>query len=308
MLKQRLITALILAPILVWLIKLPNPLYFQMVLVLVGIIAAKEWSDLAQFNKARHYGFFIFLWLLFIAVTLWLVFLTHSIILIILLSLAWWVLNLGFIFSYPVAQKYWHGGVYLRATNGILLLAPSLLLLGNLQSTNSNALLLLLLIVWGADSGAYFAGKYFGKHLLIAKISPKKTVEGLIGGVVVGVLLAGVFSHWIYQQIEFKYLLFSGIIALASVVGDLYESMFKRAAKLKDSGSILPGHGGILDRIDSLTSAVVLFVLLLLPLQNTDEKPTKPLPKAKNTLNIYTANNNVLFPTLPILKCNKLPC
>lgn len=280
MLKQRLLTALILAPILVLIIKLPNPIYFQILLVVVGIIAAIEWGKLAQFSKIIHYVFFAFLCWLFIALTLWFMFVVQVIMPIIVLSLAWWALNLGFILRYPKSQKYWYGNVYLRALNGALLLAPSLLFLGLLQATDAHSILFLLLIIWSADIGAYFAGKRFGKHLLAPKISPKKTIEGVVGGVFASMILTAILSVWFYQQIELKYLLLSGLIALMSVLGDLYISLFKRAANLKDSGAILPGHGGILDRIDSLTSAVILFVLLamLVPVPQSDyEKPAQQL-------------------------------
>lgn len=257
MLKQRLITALVLAPLLIWIIKLPDPIYFQILLVIVGIIGATEWVKLAQFNQIRHYAFFVALWLFFI------IFMTRSIFPIIVLSLTWWMFNLGFIFRYPKSQNFWYGNVYLRAINGVFLLAPSLLLLGLLQKYNANGLLFLLLIIWSADTGAYFVGKHFGKRLLAPKISPKKTVEGMLGGVFASMVLTAILSAWVYQQVELKHLILTALIALMSVVGDLYESLFKRAAKVKNSGAILPGHGGILDRIDSLTSAVVLFVLLV---------------------------------------------
>lgn len=317
MLKQRLLTALILAPILVWIIKLPNPIYFQILLVIIGVIAVKEWGYLAQFNKARHYAFFAFFCLFYIVFMGGVIFILPGAagVLIIGLSLIWWVFNLVFIFNYPKSQKYFYGNVYLRAMNGVMLLVPSLLMLGFLQASNADMLLFLLLIIWSADIGAYFVGKYFGKHLLAPKISPKKTIEGVLGGMLGSMILTAILSAWIYQQVELKHLLLSALIALVSVVGDLYESLFKRAANIKNSGSILPGHGGILDRIDSLLPVSIVFPLLLIfvqPAQSDCEIQAQQLSEKHNTPYICTPEgiqkippiNPNLFslPSAPILK------
>lgn len=317
MLKKRLLTALILAPLLIWIIKLPNPIYFQALLVVIGVIAVKEWGVLAQFTKARHYVFFVFLCLFYIAFMAALVFILSGLAIIpmIGLPLIWWMFNLVFIFTYPKSQKYFYGNVYLRAMNGVMLLLPSLLMLGYLQAGDADMLLFLLLIIWSADIGSYFAGKHFGKHLLAPKISPKKTIEGVLGGMLGSMVLTAILSAWVYQQVELKHLLLSALIALVSVVGDLYESLFKRAANVKDSGSILPGHGGILDRIDSLLPVIVVFPLLLifvLPPQSDCEIQAQQLSKKHNTSYICTPEgiqkispiNPDLFslPSAPILK------
>lgn len=124
-------------------------------------------------------------------------------------------------------------------------------------------ILLLCFIVWGADTGAYFTGRFFGRRKLAPRISPKKTLEGFAGA-----FLFGLLSFWIAIAIfgftvthPVLWSLFVILIVFVSVVGDLFESMFKRRQKVKDSGSILPGHGGFLDRIDSLTAAAPIFWL-----------------------------------------------
>ncbi|EJS86028.1 hypothetical protein AAUPMB_19730, partial [Pasteurella multocida subsp. multocida str. Anand1_buffalo] len=120
------------------------------------------------------------------------------------------------------------------------------------------------ILVWSADSGAYFAGRQFGKNKLAPKVSPGKSWEGVIGGLVTAGILASIFIHFTQES------LLSGIsipafIALSvatvavSILGDLTESMFKRQSGIKDSSQLIPGHGGILDRIDSLTAAVPFF-------------------------------------------------
>lgn len=123
-------------------------------------------------------------------------------------------------------------------------------------ATGWHLTILLFLVVWVEDIFAYAFGRMVGRIPLARKISPKKTVEGAIAGLAGGVLAAWGFSHWIWQTGDQKtVILIGGMVALAGQVGDLVESALKRAANLKDSGAILPGHGGLLDRIDSLLFA-----------------------------------------------------
>ena len=119
-----------------------------------------------------------------------------------------------------------------------------------------------MLVVWATDTGAYFAGRTLGKHKLMPSVSPAKTLEGLAGGLLTTmVVVAGVM--YIAPEQELGLLVVVTLVtALASAFGDLSESMFKRAANIKDSGTILPGHGGILDRIDSLTAAFPVFTFI----------------------------------------------
>ena len=118
----------------------------------------------------------------------------------------------------------------------------------------------MLLLVWATDVGGYFAGRRFGRLKLAPAVSPNKTWEGAIGGTLLALVVAGLGARWFgYPLLPFVAL--ASVVVLSSMVGDLAESMFKRFAGLKDSGSLLPGHGGILDRIDSITAAVPFFVL-----------------------------------------------
>ncbi|HEX7988885.1 MAG TPA: phosphatidate cytidylyltransferase [Stenotrophomonas sp.] len=124
-------------------------------------------------------------------------------------------------------------------------------------------LLTALTLVWAADSGAYFAGRAFGKHKLAPRISPNKTIEGLLGGLVAGLVTAGAFGWFAgVQMSQFGWLmLVTAVAVLASVLGDLFESLLKRHAGAKDSGHIIPGHGGVLDRIDGVLAALPVFAL-----------------------------------------------
>jgi phosphatidate cytidylyltransferase len=143
---------------------------------------------------------------------------------------------------------------------GALVLIPAYLAIMSLYLLQPALLLFVLIIVWVADIGAYFTGKRFGKVKLAPKISPGKTWEGVFGGLLAVAVLALVRARWL--EIEIVVLLpFCLAVAIISIIGDLTVSMFKRNAGVKDSGRLFPGHGGVLDRIDSVTAAAPLFAL-----------------------------------------------
>lgn len=124
-------------------------------------------------------------------------------------------------------------------------------------------LMYLFALVWVADSGAYFSGKAFGKHKLIPDVSPNKTIEGLVGGLALTVIVIAAVAY--YRHLMgwhlVGFVMLSMVTVLASVLGDLFESLLKRQANIKDSGNLLPGHGGVLDRIDSILAAAPIFAL-----------------------------------------------
>ena len=122
-----------------------------------------------------------------------------------------------------------------------------------------------MFVVWGADTGAYFAGRAFGRHKLAPRVSPGKTWEGVAGGAVLALLVAWVGTIWLEPVGGYAaFLVLVLLTVMISILGDLMESLFKRVADLKDSGGLLPGHGGVMDRIDSMTAAGPFFVLGLL--------------------------------------------
>jgi phosphatidate cytidylyltransferase len=159
----------------------------------------------------------------------------------------------------------------LRAVLAVLLMSlwvgAPLAHLGIFPDTRSGVVLILIAVVgpWISDSGAYFAGRFFGRHLLFPSLSPKKTVEGGLGGLLVTVLFVAPVAYVLLTFSPAKALLIGAVVSLASQCGDLFESSLKRILDVKDLGSFLPGHGGVLDRVDSLlfTAPAVYYISLL---------------------------------------------
>ncbi|QHM76600.1 Phosphatidate cytidylyltransferase [Mixta theicola] len=188
-------------------------------------------------------------------------------------ALGWWIAALLLVLFYPASAGFWRGSRALRLVFGVLTIVPFFFGMVALRQYHYELdrfagawwLLYVMLLVWGADSGAYMFGRLFGKHKLAPKVSPGKTWEGFFGGLLTSAVIAWLFGLWAPLSVAPGTLLICSLIAaLASVLGDLTESMFKREAGIKDSGQLIPGHGGILDRIDSLTAAVPVFACLLL--------------------------------------------
>lgn len=281
MLKYRIITALVLIPLVIAALFLLPLQGFAWVTLLICVLGAWEWAPLAGFKALPQRilittGFFILL-----SLSLLVFFLpwhTRRIELSIIKGMLWlvpfwWLIALGLVLFYPRSANLWRGSRILPLLFGLLTLLPfffgMLVLRQSYYSLDPSIgawwLLYVMVLVWGADSGAYLFGKRFGKHKLAPSVSPGKTWEGLIGGLLTSVLISWVFGRFAPLDVLPTALLISSVLAtLASVLGDLTESMLKREAGIKDSGHLLPGHGGILDRIDSLLAAIPIFACLRL--------------------------------------------
>ena len=151
---------------------------------------------------------------------------------------------------------------------GLIILVPTWCSLVYLKSlANGSAFIIyLLFLIWAADSGAYFIGRKWGKRKLASHVSPGKTWEGTIAGIISGLFVTMAFILFTENIVnnEILFILISILVIVMSVIGDLMESIVKRNANIKDSGHLLPGHGGILDRIDSLTAAAPVFTFGLI--------------------------------------------
>lgn len=266
MLKQRILTALWLLPLALggffWL----EGGQFALFVGAVVVLAAWEWAQLAGFSAqpmrvayaAVVAGLLYGLYLL-PQLAPWLL----------LLSLLWWLLAALLVVTYPRSKAYLHAPLS-KPLIGLLLLLPAWqgLLLLKQWPLGNGLIIAVMVLVWGADIGAYFVGRAFGKRKLAPHVSPGKSWEGVFGGLLSCLLIAlalGLYRQWAAQQLLIA-LVCTALLVLVSVLGDLTESLFKREAGIKDSSNLLPGHGGILDRIDSLTAAIPMFALLLLVL------------------------------------------
>ncbi len=251
--KQRIITAIIALAVLGILLFVMPPLAVHIALGLLIVAGAWEWSNfLGDLGTSARIAYVAMIAGLLLATVLFFSAWTEQ---ILMLSLAWWFVALIWTFLFPTAIPQ-----AIRWIVGALVLVPLYIALIILYTANPMILVFALLIVWVADSGAYFAGKTLGRVKLAPQISPGKTWEGVIGGLVAVLVLTLVSATKV--EIDLAVLLpFCLAVAALSVVGDLTVSMFKRTAGVKDSGSLFPGHGGVLDRIDSVAAAAPLFAL-----------------------------------------------
>lgn len=278
MLKYRLITALILIPLVIAALFMLPPKGFALVTLGVCMLAAWEWGQFAGLgSSAQRLSLAFMCGALLALMTLSLPNYHYSVHLLpirvsLWVSLAWWCAALLLVLSYPGSAGFWRNSKALRLLFGVLTIVPFFWGMVALRQHHYDSdpffgawwLLYVMLLVWGADSGAYMFGKLFGKHKLAPKVSPGKTWEGFVGGLATSAIISLLFS--IYAPLgvaPFTLLICSVIAALASVLGDLTESMFKREAGIKDSSHLIPGHGGVLDRIDSLTAAIPVFACLM---------------------------------------------
>jgi len=262
MLKLRILSSLVLIPLVLWaLFGWPLP-WFAAFIGLFILSGAWEWSALAGLRSrpAR--------WAFMIAVTVMsiVVFLRQSWIETILaVAVVFWALVLvDHVRKAPLSGGMLRNRASRIACGLIILVATWVAIVALRQQPRGEWLsLFLYLLVWGADTGAYFSGSFFGKHKLAPEVSPGKTWEGVAGGIIWVMLLVVVTAihfGWTAEIIA-GWLGIAVAVGLVSVLGDLFESRIKRVAGVKDSGGLIPGHGGVLDRIDAMTAAAPLFVL-----------------------------------------------
>ena len=182
------------------------------------------------------------------------------------ISSVWWVLAFLWVKTYPESASIWNNRV-VKSFMGFFIIIPMWFCIAFIFNLNYGRYLLILLVILvaAADIGGYLVGKKIGRHALIPKVSPNKTWEGFCGGFVFSILL--VSCIWLIFPVDYKFYSFSSLLlvtiftVLASVVGDLTVSMLKREGGQKDTGSLLPGHGGLLDRIDGIFGAAPIFTL-----------------------------------------------
>lgn len=261
MFRERLITAAVLIPIVLLAICFGNIWVLSAAVLILMLGLGYEWMSLIPLKPITQQCFFMLCLLAALIPSLFA--------LDIYLKLNWffWAVILIALITYPASQVYWGHRVvvalmclfslplFLSSLNGLLL-----------QSQGREMLIYLLFLVWAVDIGAYLVGKQWGQHKLIPAVSPGKSYEGALGGVVAGLLIAWGGYAYIQPAEGTKWFLSAVLIIAVSMVGDLVISMLKRRSHLKDTGQLLPGHGGLLDRLDSLIAALPFFYCIY-PLQ-----------------------------------------
>lgn len=259
MLKQRIITALILIPLTLALLFYASPALFGAVTGVLCLLGAWEWAALSGYDSALARVIYlvvmsvVFMMMLFVPAPL-----------IMFLAMTWWVLALAMVLLYPRGEACLKATRWLRAGMGLLVILPCWAAVNQLRAEDGGvwAVLFVFILIWGADIAAYFAGRYFGRRKLLQNVSPGKTQEGALAAILFSTL-AGLLALSLGRPPLMVWpwaLLLCWVTTAASILGDLLESLMKRVAGVKDSGHWLPGHGGIMDRIDSLTAAAPTFV------------------------------------------------
>ena len=269
MLKTRILTAIILIALFIPALFYLPAIFWAMLLLGLTIVASREWCRLAKFTTHQTI-------LYLISTTL----LGGELLLIISEAVTINPNNTSMIWIYVVSCIFWGGvapillwkfyavkSVSLLMLMGWLILLPTCLALYQLRAIDPWLLLGSMGVVWVSDIAAYFVGRSFGKHKLAPNISPGKTWEGVAGALIVVVCYALIWGQFIGKGdniLIINLVLLSLLLAGLGIIGDLFESLMKRQAGVKDSGNIFPGHGGILDRIDALTSTLPIAVLAFL--------------------------------------------
>ena len=256
---SREITAVVAAPLVIWLIGWSHSYVFNSVIALVGVLAMYEFIQLGR-AKGYHIPLVLCVVVMLIIMA---AFVLEELSVELGMFAALLLIPASYVFSRkPVEDSLPSSAVAVLATTYVGLLGGSLIRLRHdFPDDGWKLVFFLLLVVWLGDSGAYYVGRKFGKHKLSPRISPKKTVEGLAGGIATSIIAAIVIHFTFFPTFPLLHAVIAGVIlSVAGVVGDLAESMWKRSAAVKDSGTLLPGHGGFLDRFDSiLFTAPILY-------------------------------------------------
>lgn len=257
-LMQRVVTALVLFAIVLFVFfRLPAPAGI-IVISAFTLLAAWEWSGFLRTGSALLRGAYVILLFSLMLATWWAIPERMSLRPLFWLSLVWWVVAFVWVLRYPTAI-----GRVTAAVCGVFVVIPAwaglVYLLGD-PGIGPAFVLLLLMTVWAADVAAYFVGRRIGRARLAPKVSPGKTWEGAVGGLCGSAIIASAGAAVVGLPIAVM-LPIGVCMGAISILGDLTVSMFKRSADLKDSGQLFPGHGGVLDRLDSVTPAVPVFAL-----------------------------------------------
>jgi phosphatidate cytidylyltransferase len=264
-LRARILTAVVLAPLAVaGVLWLPSS-WFAILFGVILCAAMWEWTRVIGFRMRRLRAVIVAGNATLMIAVLGL-HLEHWVLPIVWVGVGWWCLALAWLRAFEFGAAPTRRNLELKALVGSVMLVPAWAAAWSLHRDGEHGpvwTLYVLVLIWIADISAYFAGRRFGQHKLAPRISPGKTIEGVYGALA-GTLVYAALVGWGVAAIPVGHWQLIGLSLLTvgfSIVGDLFESLIKRQAQLKDSGSLLPGHGGLLDRIDSVLAAFPIFVV-----------------------------------------------
>ncbi|TCZ89009.1 phosphatidate cytidylyltransferase [Lysobacter sp. N42] len=271
MTRTRIAAALVMAPVAIAaILLLPTP-WMMIAAAVVFLGGLWEWFDLAEVEDSLARGVLLLANLALMVAIVWASRSPEGGTLVLyqvasMVGIVWWLLALLWLGRFDFGSNHESWARALKLAAGTLAVVPAWCALTWLHADGPNGhrwLLAALAAVWAADTGAYFAGRHLGRHKLAPRVSPNKTIEGLVGGVVAGTIASVAFAAFAGARGDelYRVALVASIAILFSVVGDLYESLLKRHVGKKDSGRLIPGHGGVLDRIDAVLAALPAFAL-----------------------------------------------
>jgi phosphatidate cytidylyltransferase len=254
MFLQRLLTTIILVPLVLLAIYQANPWFLFGLVCLIVTLGGLEWTHLIPLQRTASKLFFVAVLLgVTILASIWTkVFLAYG--------LVFWFAIFIAILTFPRSQTYWGYPILVGIASFVVfpISVGSLVMIYH-HKQGTDLIVYLLCLVWATDIGAYLIGKIYGRHKLIPLVSPGKTVEGSLGGLLLVMVVAVIGGYYFNPESMVMWYGMALATAFISMVGDLFISMLKRRTKIKDTGHIFPGHGGILDRLDSVLAALPLF-------------------------------------------------
>lgn len=262
MLKERVFTAIAMAAVMLGVMLGLPPIATVWLITVLVLVGAWEWAGFAGLVRNGARGIFTAAVALVLVACLYFYTVWPGFVRITLaIALAWWFVAFLWLCLAPSRVTR-----VTAALAGLLSLVPCWLALVHVTFTTQSThwVLFTLALVWAADTGAFFAGRWLGRVPLAPRVSPKKTWEGALGGIFTSAIVAWAAATWLFDVDVWPFVALCIAVAALSIVGDLTESMLKRSAGLKDSGSLFPGHGGMLDRIDSVTAAAPALVFALI--------------------------------------------
>jgi len=262
-LKTRIATAAVLIALLLAVVLWLPPLATLLALTAIVLVGAWEWSAFLRVPTAAMRWVYVLVVAAVLPLVWWLTLPPGGTRAVLSVAITWWIIALLWVIFAPRRAARWSA-----ALAGLLALVPAWIALVRLRldvPRGAQWMLFVLILVWVADIGAFFFGRRFGKKRLAPEVSPGKTWEGALGGLAVSALVAVAGSGW-FGIAPAVFVPLCLIAVAFSIVGDLTESLLKRFAGMKDSGSLFPGHGGVMDRIDSLTGAAPVLVFGLIAL------------------------------------------